>query len=133
MIKSAGGKFIAPQKIEALLKQSDFISNVHIHGDQQKYVVALLTLDTQATKHFAEAHDISYKDFSSLVVNPKIRERVHELVSEANSHLASYETVKNFEILDHEFSIENGELTPSLKVKRKFVDEKYKNLIEAMY
>ena len=65
--------------------------------------------------------------------NPKIKEHVHEIVSEANSHLASYETVKNFEIIDHEFSIESGELTPSLKVKRKFVDEKYKDILEAMY
>ncbi len=133
LIKSAGGKFIAPQKIEGLLKETDFISNVHIHGDQKKYVVALLTLDPQATKHFAETNDISYKDFASLIKNPKIREHVHELISETNSHLASYETVKNFEILDHEFSIENGELTPSLKVRRKFVDEKYKGLIETMY
>ncbi len=133
LIKSAGGKFIAPQKIESLLKQSEFISNVHIHGDQQKYIVALLTLDSQTAKRFAETNDISYKDYSSLVSNPKIREHVHELVSEANSYLASYETIKHFEILDHEFSIENGELTPSLKVKRKFVDLKYKNLIASMY
>ncbi len=133
LIKSAGGKFIAPQKIEALLKQTDFISNVYVHGDQKKYVVALVTLDSAATKHFAETNDISYKDFASLVKNPKIKEHVHDIVSEANSHLASYETVKNFEIIDHEFSIESGELTPSLKVKRKFVDEKYKDLLEAMY
>ena len=133
LIKSAGGKYVAPQKLEGLLKESDFIANVHIHGDQKKYLVALITLDTQATKHFAEMNDISYKDFASLVLNPKIREHVHELVSEANSRLASYETIKNFEILDHEFSVESGELTPSLKVKRKFVDAKYKDLIAAMY
>lgn len=133
LIKSAGGKFIAPQKIETLLKKNDFISNVHIHGDQKKYVVALFTLDPAATKHFAESSDISYKDFASLIKNPKIREHVREIVSEANSHLASYESVKNFEILDHDFTIESGELTPSLKVKRKFVDEKYHEMIDRLY
>ncbi len=133
LIKSAGGKFIAPQKIETLLKKNDFISNVHIHGDQKKYVVALFTLDPEATKHFAEANDISYKDFASLIKNPKIKEHVHAIVSEANSHLASHESVKNFEILDHEFTIEAGEITPSLKVKRKFVDEKYHQMIEKLY
>jgi long-chain acyl-CoA synthetase len=133
LIKSSAGKFIAPQKIETLLKENDFISNVHIHGDQKKYIVALFTLDPTTTKHFAESNDISYKDFASLIKNPKIQEHVRGIVSEVNSHLASYESVKNFEILDHDFTIEAGEITPSLKVKRKFVDEKYQELIEKLY
>lgn len=133
LIKTAGGKYVAPQKLDGLLKSSRFISQVHIHGDQKKYVVALVTLNFDSVEKFAEENDISYKDRESLVESPKIKELVRRAIADANSHLASFESIKNFAILPHDFTVESGELTPSLKVKRKVVDTNYRDLIDRLY
>ncbi len=133
LIKTAGGKYIAPQKLENLLKLSPLISHVLIHGDQKKYIVALLTLDRQELIKFAKEQGISYSDLSSLVRNAKVIEQVRLIIARANSELASFESIKNFKILPNDFTIEAGEITPSLKIKRKFVDQKYRSEIEAMY
>lgn len=130
LLKTAGGKYVAPQKLEGLLKASRFISQVHIHGDQKKYVVALLTLNMDTLKQWAEENGLETKD---LTANPRVRDLIKAAVAEANSHLASYETIKNFAILPKEFTVESGELTPSLKVKRKVVDERFKDLIDSLY
>jgi long-chain acyl-CoA synthetase len=133
LIKTAGGKYVAPQKLESLVKASPFISNVLIHGDQKKYVVALLTLDEINVKEYAISKGISFNDFSTLTKNEKVRELVREIIAEVNSELSSFETIKNFDILEKDFCIEDGELTPSLKVKRKFCDLKYGDLIQKLY
>ncbi len=133
LIKTAGGKYVAPQKLEGLLKASRFISNVHIHGDQRKYIVALITLNMDAIKKVAIEKDLSYKDAASLSQNADVRELIRQAVADANANLASYESIKNFAILNRDFTIENGELTPSLKVKRKFVDAEFKDVIEKLY
>jgi long-chain acyl-CoA synthetase len=133
LIKTAGGKYVAPQKLEGLLKASRFISQIHIHGDQKKYVVALLTLNMDTVRQWAEENGIETKSREDLVAHPRVRDLIKTAVAEANSHLASFETIKNFAILPREFTVESGELTPSLKVKRKVVDEKYKDLIDSLY
>jgi long-chain acyl-CoA synthetase len=133
LIKTAGGKYVAPQKLEGLLKASRFISQVHIHGDQKKYVVALLTLNMDSVRQWADENDVTSKSREELVANPRVRDLIKTAVAEANSHLASFETVKNFAILPHDFTVESGELTPSLKIKRKVVDEHYKDLIDSLY
>jgi long-chain acyl-CoA synthetase len=133
LIKTAGGKYVAPQRLEGILKANRFISQVHIHGDQKKYVVALLTLNMDAVEKFASEQDISYKDAANLIENPKVKELVRGAVAEANSQLASWESIKNFAVIPHEFSVESGELTPSLKVKRKVVDANYKSIIDGLY
>ncbi len=130
LLKTAGGKYVAPQKLEGLLKASRFISQVHIHGDQKKYVVALLTLNMDSVKSWAAENGIVADD---LATNPKVRELIKSAVAETNSHLASFETIKNFAILPREFTVEGGELTPSLKVKRKVVDERQRELIDSLY
>jgi len=133
LIKTAGGKYVAPQKLENLLKLHPLISNVHIHGDQKKYIVALLTLNKQMLIDFAKKHEISYQDVAALTQHDRIRTLVRKIVADVNSQLGSYETIKAFSILLHDFSIETGELTPSLKVKRKFCDEKFKDVINSLY
>lgn len=133
LIKTAGGKYVAPQRLEALLMTKPLISQVHIHGDQRKFVVALITLNQEAARKFAEENKITYTSPEALAEAPKIREHVRKAVAEANAQLASFETIKNFAILPREFSIESGELTPSLKIKRKVVDEKYRDLIDSLY
>ena len=133
LIKTAGGKYVAPQKLEGLLVANRFVSQVHIHGDQRKYVVALLTLNMDAVMRFADEQNIQYKSKEALLESPKIKDLARSAVAEANSQLASWESIKNFALLPREFTIESGELTPSLKIKRKVVDEKYRDVIGKLY
>lgn len=133
LIKTAGGKYVAPQRLENLLKMNSFIANVLIHGDQKKYIVALITLDKPSIVQFAKDKNISYKDYESLTQHPAVLELVRKGVAETNSHLASYETIKRFSVLTRDFTVEDGELTPSLKIKRKVVDKKFATQVEALY
>lgn len=133
LIKTAGGKYIAPQKLEGLLKVNPYISQVHIYGDKQKYVVALITLNPGSIKQFAKENGIAAKDLTGIVQHPKVKDLVRKAIAEANSQLASFESIKNFAILPNEFTVESGDLTPSLKIKRKVVEEKNKDLIESLY
>lgn len=133
LIKTAGGKYIAPQKLENMLKLNKYVSNVLIHGDQKKYVVALLTLDQDSVQKFASDENITYTDYPSLTQHEKVQSLIREAIASANSNLASYESIKTFAIIPKEFTIEDGELTPSLKVKRKVCDKKYGEIISGLY
>ena len=133
LIKTAGGKYIAPQKLEKHLKLSKYVSNVLIHGDKKKYVVALITLDPETIQAFAAKNSISYSNYEELTDKNEVYQLLREVVAEVNSQLASYETIKAFHILDHDFTIEGGHLTPSLKVKRKKCDQMYEKEIAALY
>lgn len=133
LIKTAGGKYVAPQKLEGLLKTSPLISNVLIHGDKRKYVVALVTLNEPFVKAMARDQGWTFRDFKALSQLPELRENVRKAVAQVNTELASFETIKNFAILPDDFTIEKGELTPSLKVKRKVCDERFKEVIETLY
>jgi long-chain acyl-CoA synthetase len=133
LIKTAGGKYVAPQRLEGLLIANRFISQVHIHGDQKKYVVALLALNMDAVLRYADENGVQYKTKEALLETPKIKDLARTAVAEANAQLASWESIKNFALLPREFTIEAGELTPSLKVKRKVVDERYRDVIDRLY
>lgn len=133
LIKTAGGKYVAPQKIEGLLKSNPLIAHALVHGDQKKYIVCLVTLDKVYLEKWAKEKEWSYNQWTDLTTQPEVQEVIKNTFSEVNSKLASYESVKNFKILPTEFTIEAGELTPSLKVKRKLLDEKYRSEIETLY
>lgn len=133
IIITAGGKNVAPQNIENLVKTDPYISQVMVYGDREKYLVALLTLDPQEVINYARKNGISFETYAELVKNEKIHQFIKERVDEKNKALAKFETIKKFAILDKDFSIEAGELTPSLKVKRKFTSEKYKDIIKHLY
>lgn len=133
LIKTSGGKYVAPQKLEGLLKTVPLISHALIHGDRKKYVVALLTLNESYAKALAKEHNWIFRDAKALTQLPEIREVARKAVAQVNTQLASYETIKNFAILPEDFTIERGELTPSLKVKRRVCDERYKDVIEQLY
>lgn len=133
LIKTANGKYIAPQKLEGMFKQLPFISHAHIHGDQRKYVVALLTLNKNYLFADAREKGISFKSLEDLKENPDIKNMIRQGVAQINSKLAAHEAVKNFAVLSEDFSIESGEITPSLKVKRRVVDQKYHELIDSLY
>ncbi|MCB0348445.1 MAG: long-chain fatty acid--CoA ligase [Bdellovibrionales bacterium] len=133
LIKTSGGKYVAPQKIENLLKLNKFISNVLVHGDQKKYIVCLITLNIENIKQELLKKGVSFTNPAGLSTHTEVLRIIREAISDVNQQLASFETIKNFAILNSDFTIENGELTPSLKVRRKFCDEKYKDTINALY
>jgi long-chain acyl-CoA synthetase len=133
LIKTSGGKYVAPQNIENLLKTQTHISQAVVIGDNRRYCVALLTLDLEEVERFARANRLEVDDRDDLHRHPRVVELVEAEVQEVNKRLASYETVKYFRILEGDFSQETGELTPSLKVKRKVVTERFRDLIDEMY
>jgi long-chain acyl-CoA synthetase len=133
LIVTAGGMNIAPQNIENLLKADPFISQVMVHGDRKPYPVALITLNPDELGKFAREQGVLTSDPGALVKHPKIVERVARTVEEKNTNLQSYAKIKKFSILPGDFTLEGGELTPTLKVKRKVVSEKYKKELEGLY
>jgi long-chain acyl-CoA synthetase len=133
IIITAGGKNIAPQNIENILKTSQYISQAVVIGDKRPYLTALLTLNQDEIIKYAQEKNIKYEDYKQLINTQEIKELVSKIVDEKNNQLARFETIKKYKILDQDFSIETGELTPTLKVKRKIVNDKFKNLIEEMY
>lgn len=133
LIKTAGGKYIAPQKIEGLLALDPLVGHVLVFGDQQKYAVALITLDKALAMKIAKDSGVSFSNYEDLIKKPVISEKIGKAVKSMNEGLASYERIKTFHILPTEFTVEGGELTPSLKVKRKLLTERYKDLLLSLY
>jgi len=132
IIITAGGKNLTPANIENDLKQSRWISQAVMYGDRRPYPVALITLDPEEIVHFAKEHELS-EDPAELAEDPKVRELIQGILDEANKKYAQVEQVKKFVILDHDLTQETGELTPTLKVKRNVINEKYADLFEALY
>jgi long-chain acyl-CoA synthetase len=132
IIITAGGKNLTPANIENDLKQSRWISQAVMYGDRRPYPVVLITLDPEEIPHFAKEHGLS-EDMAELANDPKVHELVQGIVDEVNSNYAQVEQVKKFVILDHDLSQETGELTPTLKVKRNVVNEKYADLFDRLY
>jgi long-chain acyl-CoA synthetase len=134
LIKTSGGKYVAPQKVEGVLKvASPYISQVLVHGDGRKYVSALVTLDPEAIEGWAKDQGLSYSLFDELAGSREVHDLIESQVTEANQSLERWETIKRFEILPSELSVEEGEVTPSLKVRRRAVEEKYADVLNSMY
>ncbi len=132
LIITAGGKNIAPARIEGVLATSRYLNQVCVIGDRRKYLTALVTLDMDNIQQFASENRISYQDPSELEQNDRVRALIDAEITEKNKAFASFETIKRFTIVP-EFTIENGMLTPTLKVKRNVVAERFKAQIDAMY
>ncbi|MDB4998551.1 MAG: AMP-dependent synthetase and ligase [Myxococcaceae bacterium] len=132
IIVTAGGKNVAPQNIENLLKQSPWISQAMVHGDKRPYLVALITLNADAATAYAKDSGKPF-DLVALATDPGVVAKVEEEIKRANGRLSPFETVKKFKILPAVFTIEGGELTPTLKVKRKVVTERHRGLIDGLY
>jgi long-chain acyl-CoA synthetase len=132
IIITAGGKNLTPANIENDLKQSRWISHAVMHGDRRPYPVALVTLDAEEIGPWAREQDLP-EDIGSLAHEPKVHELVQAELDKVNQHYAQVERVKKFVILDHDLSQETGELTPTLKVKRNVINDKYADLFDALY
>ena len=134
LIKTSGGKYIAPQAIEGKLKATcPYISQVIVHGDKRNFVTALVTIDEEAAMKWARDKGLNGKGYTELAQMPEVHDLLDPYFKEVNKTLAKYETVKQFAVLPTDLSIDAGELTPSLKVKRKVVEKKYATLLDKMY
>lgn len=133
IIITSGGKHVAPQMIENLFKGESLIAHTLAYGDRRKYISAMFAVNRDGLRQFARRHNIIEEEPEALIKNPLVVEAVQAVVDEKNSFLANYEQIKKFILLDREFSIEENELTPTMKVKRKVVTEKFKSLLDSMY
>lgn len=133
LIITAGGKNIAPQPIENELKLDKYISQAFVYGDRKPYLTALLVPNLERLNEHAREKQIDYIDYDDLVLRVPVQKLYQQRVAEINGKLARYESIKKFVLLPRDFSIEGGELTPTLKLKRKIIYEKYKDKIEGMY
>jgi len=133
IIITAGGKNLTPANFENDLKQSRWVSQCVMHGDRRPFPVALITLDEEEMGPWAAEHGITDASPAALAEDPQVRALIQAEVDRANAKLAQVEQVKRFVILDHDLSQETGELTPTLKVKRNVVNEKYATLFDDLY
>jgi long-chain acyl-CoA synthetase len=134
IIVTAGGKNVAPQNIEGHLKAiCPHVSQVMVYGDKRKFLTALITLSEENLAEWAAERGLADKSLAELSEEPAVRELVQSHIDALNEDLASYETIKKFEILPYDFGQESGELTPTLKVKRKFCTEKYWDILDGFY
>lgn len=130
LIITAGGKNIAPKNIESALKNQKLVGEAVVVGDRRKYLIALISLDPEKAEAFAKEHGIEMKDLPS---SPQLNGELQEHVDLVNKDMARVEQIKKFRVLDKPFSIEDGELTPTLKVKRSVVNKKYADVIDDVY
>jgi long-chain acyl-CoA synthetase len=134
LFKTSGGKYIAPSQIESQFKAiCPYASQFLVHGNDRNYCVALITLDPDGIAGWAGQNGMEGASYEEIVTSDKARAMVAGYVDELNSRLNRWETIKKFLILERDLSIESGELTPSMKVKRKAVEENYKEQIDALY
>ena len=132
IIITAGGKNLTPANIENDLKQSPFISQAVMYGDRKPFPVAMITLDPEEIVPWAQEQGLP-EDIESLAEHEKVHEMIQTELDRANSNYARVEQIKKFTILDHDLSVETGELTPSLKVKRNVIYDRYGDLFESLY
>jgi long-chain acyl-CoA synthetase len=132
IIITAGGKNLTPANLENDLKRSRWISQAVMHGDRRPYPVALITLDPEEIVHFAREHGLP-EDIAALSKEPQVIELIQGELDRVNERYAQVEKIKKFVLLDHDLSQETGELTPTLKVKRNVVYEKYADLFDSLY
>ncbi|MET8866333.1 long-chain fatty acid--CoA ligase [Nonomuraea sp. NPDC004580] len=133
LIKTSGGKYVAPTYLEGRIKAAcPYVSHVFVHGDRRNYVTCLVTLDMEVVKPWAEAESLPL-DPEELREHPRMRAEVEKAIEQVNAGEAGYATVKKFAILASDFTVETGELTPSLKIKRKAVEERHGGVLDAFY
>lgn len=133
LFKTSNGKYIAPQAIESRLGEDRFIEQVAVIGDNRKYVSAIIIPAFEALKEYAQRHKIDFKNIEDLVNNSEIKKFFAERIERLQRGLAGFEKIKKFTLLPNEFTIENGELTNTLKLRRPIINRHYANEIEAMY
>jgi long-chain acyl-CoA synthetase len=134
LIKTSGGKYVAPQKIEVIFKAvCPYASQIIVHGEGRKFISAMITLDPEAIADWCAVNGLSGQTSEQLAVDPRVRQMIGGYVDELNSKLERWETIKRFVILPRDLTIEDGELTPSMKVRRKVVEKQHMDQLDELY
>ncbi len=133
LLKTAGGKYIAPQPIELAVKRNKFVANAMLYGDRRKFPIILIVPNFETLERWARERSLTYGTRAELIELADVHAKVEREVMSMLSHLAKFETPKKVLLLEKDFTIESGELTPTLKVKRRVVEQHYKDQIDAAY
>jgi long-chain acyl-CoA synthetase len=134
LFKTSGGKYVAPPAIESkFMALCPYVGHMLVFGESRNFCVALITLDPDAIADWAKENGLAETDYAELVKSDKVRDMIDEHVKRLNSELNRWETIKKWELLDHDLSIERGELTPSMKVKRSAVEDANEELLDSFY
>lgn len=133
IIVTSGGKNVAPQNIEKLLRTSRYIQQAMVYGDGRRFLTALIGLDEENLQRFAEDEGLAFDKITELSAHPRVRELIQREIDDCNRKLASFETIRRFVILPEPLSLDAGEITPTRKIRRQEVEIRYRDLIEAMY
>lgn len=133
LIKTSGGKYIAPQRLESLIKSSRFVSQVVVVGNARKFASALIVPNMELLRGYAQIKGIHYQDENGLLTNRRIIDLIHRQVEKYTADLAKFEKVKKVALLEREFTTESGELTPTLKPRRSVIEKRYASVIDRLY
>ena len=133
LLKTAGGKYIAPQPIEGMIKRNQFVANAVLYGDRRKFPIVLIVPNFEPLERWAGERKLSYGSRAALLQLADVQAKMEREVMSMLKELAKFETPKKVVLLEHDFTIESGELTPTLKVKRRVVEQRYKDAIDAAY
>jgi long-chain acyl-CoA synthetase len=133
LFKTSGGKYVAPQVIENKVKESNFVEQIMVVGAEQKFVAALIVPSFQTIKSWMDENRIVYESHQDIVKHPQVIAFFHAIVQEYNQGFNPVEQIKKFELLSEEWSIDKGELTPKLSMKRKVIHERHIAHIQKMY
>jgi len=133
LIVTAGGKNVAPQPIESDLKKNPYVETAVLIGDRRPYIIALISPSFEDLERWAKKQKIAFADRGELAANPRVAELFDEAVNRINASLARYEQIKKLHVLPITLSIEGGQLTPTLKVKRRVIEQQFSDLIEELY
>ncbi len=134
LIKTSGGKYVAPQKVEVIFSaECPWAGHIVVHGEGRKFVSALITMDPEMMTEWADENGMTGKSMDELAKEPAVIAMFQEHVDSLNGQLERWETIKKFVLLPHDLTIEDGELTPSMKVRRKVVEKKYMGQLDTLY
>ena len=133
IFKLSSGKYIAPQLIENSFKESFFIEQLMVVGENQKFASALILPNFPFLHNWCSLHGVKYRDNQDLILNPKVVERYQREVNEMNQKLGATEQIKRFRLVSEEWSPQTGELSPTLKLRRKFLNDKYKTILDEIF
>jgi len=133
IFKTSMGKYISPALIENKFKESSFIDQMMVVGENQKFAAALIVPDFEYLKQWCALHDVNCDNNKQVIKEKAIRDRLRKEISEYNKHFGDYEKIKKFELIDHEWSIETGEITANLKLKRRYIHNKYRDIINGVF
>jgi long-chain acyl-CoA synthetase len=133
IIITAGGKNITPSEWENELKFSPFVTDAVVIGDRRAYLSVIIMIDLENVEKFAQDHDVPFSNYASLTRAPEVLAKIQEEIDIVNKKFARVEQIKQFRLLDTQLTAEDDELTPTMKLKRKFVEQKYSAMIESMY